>query len=59
MYNFAYLPIMLAFNVNQPTWHRTLDYIIDLVFLADMALTFRTVYHNSNNDMIVDWRELG
>ena len=31
-----------------------IDYLIDVYFLFDMVLSFRTTYHNEDNELVLD-----
>ena len=47
MYNCVFIPFELCFAYDKHLIHAIFDYIIDVMFLIDMILSFRTTYYNT------------
>ena len=52
------LPIVVAFEPEQPKGWVAFDYIVDVIFVADLVKNFRTAYFNANNELVQDTRRI-
>ena len=57
LYNSWYIPMELSFaylTENKSAGHCAVDYAIDLCFLFDVVVNFRTTYYNGVNELVLD-----
>lgn len=56
IYNTVFLPLSLAFQKfrNENTWIIPFDYFVDICFLVDIILTFRTAYFDASLEIVTD-----
>jgi len=58
-YNCVYIPVELAFTtVEKVTAHCVIDYMVDILFLIDIIINFRTTYYDANNELVMVPRQI-
>ena len=61
-YSFIWIPMRITFfrdmPRDQPAWMAidTVDVVIDVCFLIDVGLSFRTAFYDEDQNIITDWR---
>jgi len=55
-YNSIYIPLELAFEdvIEKHVAHCVIDYLIDIMFVIDMVINFRTTYFNAEQELVLD-----
>jgi ABC-type multidrug transport system fused ATPase/permease subunit len=57
----VYIPIELCFGgVLGPKHvaHVAIDFLVDALFLCDIGVNFRTVYYNSEQELVLEWSKI-
>ena len=50
--------VLPGFAFDKPTGMVVADYIIDLLFLIDIAINFRTAYHDNRGHIVIETRKI-
>lgn len=58
LYVCFYVPMQVAFEIDYPVWQLAIDYVIDLLFIVDMFFMFRTTFYNSDQELVLDKKEI-
>ena len=65
LWNCVYIPLQMAFQVRNAV-HTTaqdyvltaVDYLIDVAFLVDIGVNFRTTFYNSHHELVIEPRAI-
>jgi len=53
-YNCIYIPLELSFTtIDKSIAHCAIDYLVDILFVIDMVINFRTTYYDENNELVM------
>jgi hypothetical protein len=58
VYNVIWVPLEVSQMARSDRTHGQIDFILDFFFYIDIAINFRTAFHDKENELILDWKQI-